>query len=532
MYRGTTQSVLQTHEKRKSDRKNWDRIFDEIAYYVLPSQTGFLTTFVPGERTRWSWRYDSTAVQANKTLANHLHMALVSPSQPWFEIRMKDAELDKIDAVREWAEDTTEKMYSAFNESNFNGQINTAFQSLCAFGTACLDVNFEANPFRLTFMGVKLSTCTFDVDGSYQIDTKVQEYEFSAKQMVELFGTDLETSRKKIKVLKITRPNPDYEEGSLSPKKRKYLVEWTHNKEIFKSDSAYEMPFMAFRFDQIDQDEIYGEGPALVCLSDIRTINRAKRLEMRGYEKAIDPPLIGTANGIIGDLHINAGGYTQVRNPRDIGELPGRMDINSVMVKGEELRDSIRATYKIDELLVPERKGQNPATATEIQVRYEQSQKLLGATVGRIQDELLKPMIERVFGIMSRNGRLMAPPEEIAGGDVEIMFVGPLAKSQTAGDAVSIERALQTSTAIAQIRGGVSKVIDFDKAERLLYDRYSVPASVLRSEDEVNALNQQERQAQQEQQQQQQQMGQAQVQEQQANADSAQVELLSNVRGM
>ena len=96
-YKPTTKQSLKTHEQRKSARKDWDQVNDEIAYYVLPSQTGFLTTFVPGERTRWSWRYDSTACYANKKLANHLHLSMVSPSNPWFEVRLSDKELEKQD---------------------------------------------------------------------------------------------------------------------------------------------------------------------------------------------------------------------------------------------------------------------------------------------------------------------------------------------------------------------------------------------------------------------------------------------------
>ena len=252
---------------------------------------------------------------------------------------------------------------------------------------------------------------------------------------------------------------------------------------------------------------------------------------MRGYEKGIDPPLMGAAGGVIGDLHIQAGGYTQVRDPRMIAELPGKMDGNLVMHKGEELRDSIRKAYKIDELLVPERKGQNPATATEIQIRYEQMQKMMGATVGRIESELLKPLIKRVFGIMLRNGQFAEMPEEISGADFDFKYTGPLAKSQVSQDAVAVERLLQTEMAIAQIDPNATMVVDHVKALRLLADRYAAPALVIRSEKEVEQIQQAQAQQAAQQQAQENQMGQAQAQQMQAEADMADVELLQNVRG-
>lgn len=529
------ESILRVYESRKSERKNWDRINDEIAYYVLPSQTGFLTTFIPGERTRWSLRYDSTAPQSNETLANHIHMALCSPAQKWFELQFVDQELNEIDAAKEWAQDCNKRMFDAFKSSNFHAQINTYFQGLCAFGTANLEANFmstPANPFTLVFYNIHLATCCFDVDFNKQIDTVFHEYKLTSRQAKEKFGDKFKDSgNKEINILKVTRPNKHYVPDSINPKERKYLVEWTHKKEIFKSETAYEMPYMVTRYKGIMQDDIYGEGPSLMALSDIRSINTAKRLGLRGWEKAIDPPLMGSAGGIIGDLHIEAGGFTQVRDPRMIGELPGRMDINTDQFKGEEMRMAIRSAYKIDELLVPERKNQNPATATEIQVRYEQAQKALGATVGRIENELLKPLITRVFGMMMRNGQFAEMPEEISGADIDAKYVGPLAKSQVSVDAVAIERGLQASMGISQMTGKPSIVLDYDKVERVLYDRYSVPANVIRSEKEVKEIQQQQAEQQAQQQQQEQQMMAAETQQTQADANTADVQLMQQMQG-
>jgi hypothetical protein len=292
------------------------------------------------------------------------------------------------------------------------------------------------------------------------------------------------------------------------------------------------MPYHLVRFEGIDDDPIYGEGPGLLCLSDIRSLNKAKALEFRGYEKAIDPPLLGASGAIIGDLHINAGGFTQVRDPRMIGEMPGRMDAQLVMFKGEELRDSIRKAYKIDELLVPERKGQNPATATEIQIRYEQMQKMMGATVGRIEAELLQPMVQRVFGIMLRNKQLPEIPEEIQGEDFDFRYTGPLAKSQVSQDAVAIERYLQAEMAVAQVDPNALMVGDHMKMMRVLADRYSTPAEVIRSEREVEVLQQEAEAKQQAMEEQEMAQQGAATQQSQAEADAAQVQLLENVQNL
>jgi len=269
-----------------------------------------------------------------------------------------------------------------------------------------------------------------------------------------------------------------------------------------------------------------------LALSDIRSVNELKRLELRAAAKAVDKPLIGSPNAVMSDLHTEPGGYTIVRNVREIGELPGGMDIQTVMYKSEDLRNSILTAYSITDIDIPDRKGQNPLTATEVQLRQEQAQMMLGAAVGRIKDELLTPMLERVFGLMLRNGRFVEMPDELSGANIEISFIGPLAKAQNMQVGMAITRAMEFSMSVSQLTGQPSKVIDFDKAEREAYDIFGTPASVIRSEEEVAQIEAAQQKAQQQQAEQENAMANAQVEQEQVAANSAQVELAQNVRGI
>ena len=135
--------------------------------------------------------------------------------------------------------------------------------------------------------------------------------------------------------------------------------------------------------------------------------------------------------------------------------------------------------------------------------------------------------------MMLRNGQLAPPPQQLADmTGIEIVFIGPLAKSQMSQDAVAIERALQTSMGLQQVSGRPSRVIDFDKAERVLYDRYNVPAEVIRSEDEVEEMIAAENEQAAKMAAQEDAMADAAIQGEQAQANTAQVELLQNLRGM
>ena len=78
-------------------------------------------------------------------------------------------------------------------------------------------------------------------------------------------------------------------------------------------------------------------------------------------------------------------------------------------------------------------------TATEVQVRYELMQRLLGPTLGRLQSEFLNPIVERAFYSMLRGNALPPMPEVLQqiGGDLDIEYVGPLARSQKMDEVTS-----------------------------------------------------------------------------------------------
>jgi hypothetical protein len=124
-------------------------------------------------------------------------------------------------------------------------------------------------------------------------------------------------------------------------------------------------------------------------------------------------------------------------------------------------------------------------TATEVQVRYELMQRLLGPTLGRFQSEFLNPLIERSFGIMLRAGALRQPPEIIQETKMDIEYVGPLARSQRMEEANAIDRLYQLAMNIAQIDPAIMDNINHDEAIRMRAKLLGVPNSVLNGKDDV-----------------------------------------------
>jgi hypothetical protein len=114
--------------------------------------------------------------------------------------------------------------------------------------------------------------------------------------------------------------------------------------------------------------------------------------------------------------------------------------------------------------------------------------------MGRLQSEFLNPLIERVFGLMYRNGQFKQMPESLAGydTDLDIEYQGPLARSQRLADIQSIQRAVEVGMTLGQLDQSVVNVMDVEKAYRIALDRIGIPADAIRSPKDVAKIKQQQ----------------------------------------
>ncbi len=138
-------------------------------------------------------------------------------------------------------------------------------------------------------------------------------------------------------------------------------------------------------------------------------------------------------------------------------------------------------------------------TATEVVQRTEEKMRLLGPVLGRLQAELLQPLITRVYNILERKQFFRVAPEFIQNNDISIEYVSPLAKAQRMGDVQSAMRLFELLGPVAQIDRGIMDYVDSDGLTKHMIRALSVPASAVRGDEEVVAIRQQ-RQARQEEQ--------------------------------
>jgi len=244
----------------------------------------------------------------------------------------------------------------------------------------------------------------------------------------------------------------------------------------------------------------------MTALPDVKMVNKMSEVTIRAAQKQIDPPLMVPDDGFMlpirttpGSLNFYRSGTRDRMEPLNIG-ANNPLGLNME----EQRRNAIRQAFYVDQLLL----GQGPTmTATEVLQRNEEKMRLLGPVLGRLQAELLQPLISRSFALLLRDGLLPAAPEELQGQDIDIEYVSPLAKAQKLTDLQSMLRGFEIMLQVSQV-APVMDYLDDDKLVQYLVEVTGMPARVIKSQDEVNRMRRQqaEQQAQAQQQAEQQQL--------------------------
>ena len=116
-------------------------------------------------------------------------------------------------------------------------------------------------------------------------------------------------------------------------------------------------------------------------------------------------------------------------------------------------------------------------TATDVIERSAEMSLLLGATYGRLQTELLTPLIKRAFAILKRRGEV--PDVALDGRYVMVDYRSPLARSQGQRN---IQNTLSWINSVLAMGPEASSAVDLSRAARFLGDALGVPSDLIRAE--------------------------------------------------
>ncbi|BAQ85659.1 head-tail connector protein [uncultured Mediterranean phage uvMED] len=495
-----TKTIMARFDRLKTGRQNWETHWQEVADYMQPRKADVTKTRSKGDK-RTEQIFDSSPIQAVELLAASLHGMLTNPSTPWFSLRYKDEGLDADDEAKLWLEGVTETMYTAFNRSNFQQEIFELYHDLITFGTAAMFIEEDQSDL-LKFSTRHINEIYITENDKGRIDTVYRRFKITLRAAAQQFGTNLSEEAKtkvekdpfdEIDILHAVYPRIEFDPTKKNKENMEFesvYLEYKNGNEL-SVGGFVEFPFVVPRYLKASH-EIYGRSPAMTALPDVKMLNEMSKTTIKAAQKQVDPPLLVPDDGFLLPVRTVPGGLNFYRSGTRDRIEPLNIGANNPLGLNmeEQRRNSIREVFYVNQLMLQ----QGPQmTATEVIQRNEEKMRLLGPVLGRLQSELLKPMIDRCFAILLRNNQFAQAPEFLSGQDIEIEYVSPLAKAQKSTELISITRAIEILGSLANV-APVFDYINFDALVKHVADLVGVPQKVLKLQSQVNAEREQQAQ--------------------------------------
>jgi hypothetical protein len=502
--------LIQRADKMHANRGIFAQHWEEIRRVLAASAAPFIGSQPPGAKVHQDV-FDNTGEIASEQLASALNGSMTSPSARWFAIEAEDPKINETDEAGRWLEHATDRMYGPFNSvaGNFASQIHETYLDLVAFGTACLYVADE--PGRgILFSARPLREIYLAEDAQGRIDTVFRRYKLTARQAAQRFKDGCpeeireaakkpDDAEKEFEFLHAVFPRADFD-ATKRDRKNKPIASFHISIECkcTVEESGYdEMPFMTPRWTK-RAGEVYGRGPGMKALADVKMLQRMMRTTIRSAEKVVDPPLLVPDDGVMGPVRTAPSALNVVRADMLTGqEAPirpmltgGRPDLGEEIMKSTRERIEAAMYYNLLNAMM-----RNPEmTATQANLLAIEVRRILGPVLGRLESELLGPLIQRVFQIMLRAGAFDPPPAALHGQKLKIVYVSPIAKAQRAEEALAIEQTFAAGAQAQQLKPDVLDNIDVDASFRRLADLRGFPKDLLRDVDAIKVSRDQRQQ--------------------------------------
>ncbi|GJM01958.1 MAG: phage head-tail connector protein [Rhodomicrobium sp.] len=432
--------------KTSTERVNWESHCEELARVIMPKRQGFVGTMTPGTK-RQERLLSSFGIWVNETLAGGLHGFATNPSAKWFSLGMADNRQSEDPAVKKYLSDVEEIMWARMYApgSNLITALHESYLDIGCFGTAGLYIDWDEKGEHLTFESRELCNLVLAESNRGLIDTVFRRFSWTIRQAAQEWGKENlseECQKKmaankwddKITIIHAIFPRDEYNNkyGEGAPQNQPIAsLYFELDAEHKLEEGGYpEMPYAIARWSRIT-GEVYGRGPGMTALADLNMLQAKELTIIKAGQKAVDPSYLIRHDGFIDPMRLIPGGITKVRgNPRD-AVLP--MPFQGNLAYGREdiqaLESRIMNTFHVDQLQFI---NDVKMTATEVMQRTQERMRLLGPMLGRLESELLGPLVARVYGLLDRLELLPEPPEQIIGSDFTVQYVSPIAQAQRA----------------------------------------------------------------------------------------------------
>lgn len=513
----TVDEVIREFEARARARGVFESFWDDIAELVEPN---FRNVFrlenanTPGER-KTDRQLDSTPTIALSRFTSIMDSILTPRNQVWHTLKPDNEELLRDREIALYFQKVNERLFALryAPSANFASQNNLVFRGLGAFGTAALFIDRLTMGRGLRYRYIHAGLMYVKENHQGVVDDIIRRDTMTATQLTQVpnwreklpktvldAAADVQNRNKGFTVLHLVRPRQSVDYDALDetalPYESVYVLKDTRT--ILETGGYRSFPYAFSRYDQAP-GEVYGRSPAMQCWSAIKTLMVEKRIILEQGHRAARPVLLVSDDGVASNVTLRPGSSVVGGVNADGRALVQALPAGDPVIAREmfqEERDIINDAFLVSLFSMLQ---ENPRmTATEVIERSRQQALLLAPTTGRQHSEYLGPLIDREYTLATALGLLPPIPEALAGEEYKVTYNNPLFQTAMQDQSAGIGRTLNTIIPLIQVTGDPTALdaIDTDEAFRVVAAAQGVPASIMRSAEDVAAIRQQRADAQ------------------------------------
>lgn len=468
---------------------------------------------------------DPTPKFAARTLGAGMHAGTTNPSMPWFKLSTPDPEMMEFPPVARWLHTVENLMRDVFEGSNLYAVLPNLYTEAGVFGTAPM-LMFENRLRCVHFVPKTVGSYYLATNSEGIVDTMYCEYVMTTRQLVEDYGIENVSSTVKNQwtnnqlqlthsVLHVIEPNktrrdsPDNQNMAFSSM---YFELNQSDKEALKISGFEDNIIGAFRWETTELTDAYGSSCGMDALGCAQAMQVQQKRKAQAIDKHVDPPMVGDpqmkgqpSSLIPGD--VTWAGFTATGSmPKFQPAYTIKPELQGLLMDIEDIRDLVEKAMYTDLFMAITKADPRNATVPEIDARKEEQILALGPVLQNHTDGIIKPIIDRTFNVMMRQGRIPPPPRELSGVKLKVELTGALAQAFKMIAANKIERFTNYVGSVAKVQADSGQeVTAFDKwdADQSI-DEYAqaigVPPSIVRGDDDVEEIRAERAEAQQAQQ--------------------------------
>jgi hypothetical protein len=498
----------------------------ELGDYIMPMRPRWSVSDANKGTRKNQKIINSAATLANRTLMAGMMSGITSPARRWFKLTTPDPDLAEYGPVKAWLHTVEDRMALNFERSNLYNTLPMMYGDLGSFGTAPLSIEESAkNTLICHSFPIGSYRIAKDFDG--KVNVFFRQFRMTVRQIIATFGkqngkgepdwsvfsTFVRAAYERgqyetwVDVCHVVKPNDEHDEYALTSKYKKFescyyesgfgSTQTTNylqpGYDSYLKESGFDIfPILCPRWFVNGEDVYATDCPGMTALGDIKSLQTYEKRKAQAIEKMVNPPMVGHTSLKNQRASLLPGDVTYADDPKYF-QPAFKMEFRLAEASEEiaKIERRIERCFYADLFLLLANADREGITATEVAERKEEKLLALGPVLEQLNQDLLDPLIENTFFYMDRQGQIPTPPDELRGGDVRVEYISMMAQAQKALGLSGMDRFMTRIEGMAEVMPQSLSKVNTDKFVEIYGESCGISPTIIRTDEEAQALRDQ-----------------------------------------